>query len=478
MSHDHTSLPARLAAVSLVAVTFAVPQFISVSSWAVSSPAPAATASPSGPTSQSASPASDAVAKAQAQLDAANAKLDEATKNLTAAQVARDEAAAQSNVSAQGFFTWLATDAKQDADAVADAKQAVRVLNGEVDGIENAYSATEIGARNDATSIDNVKSAVKLIRTANTLRAADGLDPLKINSALMASAQVNANVRQANPTQEIDDYLGLGWKENVSSGQSDPLDGWYTQQKKLWDAGDKNSEKTVNYRNLSDPTLTLTGLGLNTAGDKAPSADQLLIHATTLQYGYGVDAYQALLDQYLAQAVPQLADLQAKVDAAQAAVTAAKKDVAEAEKALEDAQRDADTKPGADESPSASPSATSESPTPDQTPTSDQTPAPGEPSVTPSADVTPGTDTPSALPSTPSAGTPSADVTPGQGTVSPSASNQASSDVTPGQQPSSPSAATESASSDDGTTPQGAENPREAEVSESTGTPRLPATGA
>ena len=111
MSHDHTSLPARLAAVSLAAVTFAVPQFISVSSWAVSSPAPAATASPSGPTSQSASPASDAVAKAQAQLDAANAKLDEATKNLTAAQVARDEAAAQSNVSAQGFFTWLATDA-------------------------------------------------------------------------------------------------------------------------------------------------------------------------------------------------------------------------------------------------------------------------------------------------------------------------------------------------------------------------------
>ena len=135
MSHDHTSLPARLAAVSLAAVAFAVPQFISVSSWAVSSPAPAATASPSESTSQSASPASDAVAKAQAQLDAANAKLDEATKNLTAAQVARDEAAAQSNVSAQGFFTWLATDAKQDADAVADAKQAVRVLNGEVDGI-------------------------------------------------------------------------------------------------------------------------------------------------------------------------------------------------------------------------------------------------------------------------------------------------------------------------------------------------------
>ncbi|MDU4678072.1 CAP domain-containing protein [Cutibacterium granulosum] len=466
MSHDHTSLPARLAAVSLAAVAFAVPQFISLSSWAVSSPAPAATASPSGPTSQSASPASDAVAKVQAQLDAANAKLDEATKNLTEAQAGRDEAAAQSDASARGFFTWLAIDAKQDADAVADAKQAVRVLNGEVDGIENAYSATEIGARNDATSIDNVKSAVKLIRTANTLRAADGLGPLKINSALMASAQVNANARQANPTQEIDDYLGLGWKENVSSGQSDPLDGWYTQQKKLWDAGDKSSEKTVNYRNLSDPTLTLTGLGLNTAGDKAPSTDQLLIHATTLQYGYDVDAYQALLDQYLAQAVPQLADLQAKVDAAQDAVAAAKKGVADAEKALEDARRNADTKPGADESPSASSSAASESPTP------------GEPSVTPSADVTPGTDTPSALPSTPSAGTPSADVTPGQDTASPSASNQASTDVTPGQQPSSPSAATESASSDDGTTPQGAENPRETEVSESTGTPRLPATGA
>ncbi|MEA5639351.1 hypothetical protein [Cutibacterium granulosum] len=98
--------------------------------------------------------------------------------------------------------------------------------------------------------------------------------------------------------------------------------------------------------------------------------------------------------------------------------------------------------------------------------------------MTPSADVTPGADTPSALPSTPSAGTPSADATPGQDTASPSASNQASTDVTPGQQPSSPSAATESASSDDGTTPQGAENPREAEVSESTGTPRLPATGA
>ena len=269
MSHDHTSLLARLAVVSLAAVTFAVPQFISVSSWAVSSPAPAATASPSGATSQSASPASDAVAKAQAQLDAANTKLDEATKNLTAAQVARDKAAAQSNVSAQGFFTWLATEPKQDADAVTDAKQAVRVLNGEVDGIENAYAATEIGAKSDATSIDNVKSAVKLIRTANTLRAADGLDPLKINSALMASAQVNANARQAKPTQEIDDYLGLGWKENASSGQSDPLDGWYTQQKKLWDAGDKDSEKTVNYRNLTDPTLTLTGLGLNTAGDKA-----------------------------------------------------------------------------------------------------------------------------------------------------------------------------------------------------------------
>ena len=52
---------------------------------------------------------------------------------------------------------------------------------------------THIGAKDDATSLDNLLKALDMIDECNKLRADHGLEPLKVSETAMAMAMVQAN---------------------------------------------------------------------------------------------------------------------------------------------------------------------------------------------------------------------------------------------------------------------------------------------
>ena len=63
--------------------------------------------------------------------------------------------------------------------------------------LEQNSKYTQIGDENDATSLENFKKAISMVRTGNALRTSDdnfkGLDPLKVNAEMFAVSQVQVN---------------------------------------------------------------------------------------------------------------------------------------------------------------------------------------------------------------------------------------------------------------------------------------------
>ena len=52
---------------------------------------------------------------------------------------------------------------------------------------------THIGAKDDATSLDNLLKALDMIDECNRLREGEGLEPLKVSETALAMAMVQAN---------------------------------------------------------------------------------------------------------------------------------------------------------------------------------------------------------------------------------------------------------------------------------------------
>lgn len=95
---------------------------------------------------------------------------------------------------------------------------------------------TEVGAENDATSLENFKKAISMVKTGNALRVADdnfkGLNPLKVNAEMFAISQVQVN--QMAKTEYGHTRL-YNVSENIAVGYDDPYVGWYTEEKAVYD---------------------------------------------------------------------------------------------------------------------------------------------------------------------------------------------------------------------------------------------------
>ena len=120
---------------------------------------------------------------------------------------------AQKN-SSYGFFVWLSENADTSSER-ADAEAAVQILtntvtsanhnlvfnNGNIFGGHGTYDyqdlldATNFGAQNDATNLDNLRQAINFVTLGNTYRAKESLAPLKISSGMMAMGELSANVQ-------------------------------------------------------------------------------------------------------------------------------------------------------------------------------------------------------------------------------------------------------------------------------------------
>ena len=102
---------------------------------------------------------------------------------------------------------------------------------------------THIGAKDDATSLDNLLRALDMIDECNRLREENGLEPLKVSETALAMAMVQANYA-AQPGHYGHNYQYENTGENLAWGTADwnPYDGWYTQEKETYDAAVKSGD--------------------------------------------------------------------------------------------------------------------------------------------------------------------------------------------------------------------------------------------
>lgn len=175
-------------------------------------------------------------------LNKAQIALDKAKKEVEAQQMNVDKA--QSDVDAQQkIVNQLRIDKEQVSQKISLGSKGFFEAYGYTNALkvleENSVEIgkyTEVGAENDATSLENFKKAIAMVKTGNTLRTTDdnfkGLNPLKVSAEMFAISQVQVN--QMAKTEYGHTRL-YNVSENIAVGYDDPYVGWYTEEKAVYD---------------------------------------------------------------------------------------------------------------------------------------------------------------------------------------------------------------------------------------------------
>lgn len=175
-------------------------------------------------------------------LNKAQIALDKAKKEVEAQQMNVDKA--QSDVNAQQkIVNQLRVDKEQVSQKISLGSKGFFEAYGYTNALkvleENSVEIgkyTEVGAENDATSLENFKKAIAMVKTGNALRTTDdnfkGLNPLKVSAEMFAISQVQVN--QMAKTEYGHTRL-YNVSENIAVGYDDPYVGWYTEEKAVYD---------------------------------------------------------------------------------------------------------------------------------------------------------------------------------------------------------------------------------------------------
>ena len=178
----------------------------------------------------------------QEALNKAQIALDKAQKVVEAQQMNVDKA--QSDVDAQQkIVNQLRVDKEQVSQKISLGSKGFFEAYGYTNALkvleENSVEIgkyTEVGAENDATSLENFKKAIAMVKTGNALRTTDdnfkGLNPLKVSAEMFAISQVQVN--QMAKTEYVHTRL-YNVSENIAVGYDDPYVGWYTEEKAVYD---------------------------------------------------------------------------------------------------------------------------------------------------------------------------------------------------------------------------------------------------
>ena len=132
-----------------------------------------------------------------------------------------------------GFFESL--DPTDASGAQATLKGNILESGGKLDSELIKY--TELGAENDATSLENMKATIEYLKECNAIREKDGVAPLKVDYYTMALTQLKANW---SAKTDKGHYSGLYCNgENIANGyggeNNSPFKGWYTEEKVVYD---------------------------------------------------------------------------------------------------------------------------------------------------------------------------------------------------------------------------------------------------
>ena len=210
----------------------------------------------------------------------------------------------------------------------------VAVLAGYVNGLDDSVKS--------ALKTSNLKNDVKLIKELNSLRATDnnfsnhaalGVDYDLMIYASIANVVSNSTGGHTYFCNSPED-LHVSWAENLAWGYGDPLDGWYTEEKAIYDAHE--SGVTGHYTNcMGDYDYVGLVFDQNT---ETSAADFGKTRDSGTQVS--VDEFEAALNSYVASYESPMNTAKSNYEQAQAdksEVNAAQENVNSSKKAYEEA---------------------------------------------------------------------------------------------------------------------------------------------
>lgn len=187
-------------------------------------------------------------ASKEKELETAKANLEKAKQDVMTQQSKVNEAQ-EAAIAQEKVVTQLRTDKEQAQAKIEQGSKGFFEAYGYTDALkilEEQSTAnggsTNIGAENDATSLENFKRALSMVRYANTLRTSDtnftNLEDLKVNPTLFAISQVQINATANGKKFDHSDLYDVGENITASSIQKDDQNlykGWYDSEKQVYE---------------------------------------------------------------------------------------------------------------------------------------------------------------------------------------------------------------------------------------------------
>lgn len=279
------------------------------------------------------------------ELETAKASLEKAKQDVTAQQSKVSEAQ-EAVIAQEKVVTQLRADKEQAQAKIEQGSKGFFEAYGYTDALkilEEQSTAnggsTNIGAENDATSLENFKRALSMVRYGNALRTSDtnftGREDLKVNPTLFAISQVQINATANGKTFDHSGLYNVG--ENITAAsrpQNDKglYEGWYDSEKQVydyitakgWTIADVNNDENkfnevmeaVGHGNIQvGHYLNLTGLDCDATGtayiySKTPSPDgyrcnagQVFAYVSRSEYitnvnTMAIDEFEAQFNEY------------------------------------------------------------------------------------------------------------------------------------------------------------------------------------
>ena len=300
------------------------------------------------------------VKNAQSEMTAAQAKYDrdlqDAKEKLDAAQTA------YGNVG----IDFLNSVISNDSYKIANWKNLL--ANSSDDKVKNAYDETTF---NEAFSVENLLRVATLLDTCNNYRKTDNnfteannRVAMKLSPELVVSATASAMVSRNQMAHvlfrtddaEIDKINfpnATNWSENIAWGYSDPYDGWYVKEKKIYD--NKEKGETGHYTSIMGDfgSAPMTGIGISYGSTdyRVAYCQRFANRAvgktyTSQEWRNAVNSFAFDAKSKLDQATATKEKIEAKDSSAvkyytdaETALQNAKSDLAEKEKAVEEAKK-------------------------------------------------------------------------------------------------------------------------------------------
>ena len=187
-------------------------------------------------------------ASKEKELETAKANLEKAKQDV-ATQQSKVNEAQEAVIAQEKVVTQLRVDKEQAQAKIEQGSKGFFEAYGYTDALkilEEQSTAnggsTNIGAENDATSLENFKRALSMVRYGNALRTSDtnftGREDLKVNPTLFAIAQVQIN---ATANGKVFGHSGLyNVGENITASpwadnDKELYEGWYDEEKQVYD---------------------------------------------------------------------------------------------------------------------------------------------------------------------------------------------------------------------------------------------------